>query len=89
MTKVTRHTVEEIIENEKLNGYNFFEDRADIENEVVIKKKNEKWVVYVTDERASIITGSKVFFDNEEEAIENFLRRLRGLDWLKKNYDGL
>ena len=32
--------------------YNLCEERENRENEVVLKKENEKWIVYVTDERA-------------------------------------
>ena len=42
-----------IIQEEGLQGYNLCEERENRENEVVLKKENEKWIVYVTDERAS------------------------------------
>ncbi|WP_242850166.1 hypothetical protein [Clostridium polynesiense] len=48
-----------IINEEKLQGYNLNEDRYNRENEVVLKHENDKWIVYATDERASVITGSK------------------------------
>ena len=44
-----------IIQEESLQGYNLCEERENRENEVVLKKENEKWIVYVTDERASKI----------------------------------
>ena len=45
--------------------------------EVVLKKENEKWIVYVTDERASKITNSVDKYNTETEAIEDFIERLR------------
>lgn len=38
-----------IIQEESLQGYNLCEERENRENEVVLKKENEKWIVYVTD----------------------------------------
>lgn len=38
-----------IIQEEGLQGYNLCEERENRENEVVLKKENEKWIVYVTD----------------------------------------
>ena len=67
-----------------LRGYNFFEDRMDMENEIVIVNDSNQWIVYVTDERASKITGSEKMFDNEIDALDNFLKRLRALNILRK-----
>ena len=67
----------EIIHDEGLINYNFFDDRDDRENEVVIVEKTGKWIVYVTDERASEITNSSNEYINESEAIDNFIKRLR------------
>ena len=63
-----------IIQEEGLQGYNLCEER---ENEVVLKKENEKWIVYVTDERASKIINSVDKYNTEAEAIEDFIERLR------------
>lgn len=38
-----------IIQEEGLQCYNLCEERENRENEVVLKKENEKWIVYVTD----------------------------------------
>ena len=38
---------------------------------------------YATDERASKITGSEKKFKTEEEALDNFITRLRALNVLK------
>ena len=50
-----RIQAKKIINNEKFTGYNFFENRFNKENEVVIQEDNEKWLVYVTSERADKI----------------------------------
>ena len=56
----------------------------DMENEIVIVNDSNQWIVYVTDERASKITGSEKMFDNEIDALDNFLKRLRALNILRK-----
>ncbi len=81
---MTREGIKKIIEEEDLSGYNFFENRMNEENEVVILNDSKQWIIYVTDERASKITGSEKMFDNEAEALENFLKRLRALNILRK-----
>ena len=53
-----------IIQEESLQGYNLCEERENRENEVVLKKENEKWIVYVT-ERASKITNSVDKYNTE------------------------
>ena len=67
----------EIIKDEKLTNFNMFEERDNKENEVVIVKKKEKWVVYVTDERANKITNSVDEYATESEALDDFIDRLR------------
>ena len=47
---------------------------------MVIKKSSGKWSVYATDERASKIISGETIFDNEEDALDNFIRRLRALN---------
>lgn len=66
-----------IISKEGLKSYNLNEERENREDELVIKQENDTWIVYATDERASVITGSKKTFINEEEAWENLIKRLR------------
>lgn len=66
-----------IIHEEKLQGYNMNEKRVDKENEVVLRNKEDKWIVYVTDERASKITNSEDSYLNKEEALDDFIERLR------------
>jgi len=74
---MTRLEAKEIIENEMLKRYNWFDEHPLRENEVGIRIDGDQWVVYVTDERASVVTGSLTKFKNESEALENFIKRLR------------
>lgn len=66
-----------IIHEEKLQDYNMNEVRDNRENEVVLRHENDKWIVYVTDERASKITNSQDTYEDEEEALDDFIDRLR------------
>ncbi|NLK23205.1 MAG: hypothetical protein GX309_04275 [Clostridiales bacterium] len=66
-----------IIHDEKLQDYNLNEGRNNRENEVVLRYENDKWIVYVTDERASKITNSQDIYSDEEEALDDFIDRLR------------
>ena len=72
-----RDTAIEIIHKEGLINFNMFEKRDDKENEVVILKQSGKWIVYVTDERASKITNSVDEYTTESEALDDFIERLR------------
>lgn len=74
---MTREYALKIIKDENLVGYNMFESRDNNQDELVILEKNGQWFVYATDERASKITGSEKVFDNESEALENLIKRLR------------
>ncbi|MCQ2480295.1 MAG: Imm59 family immunity protein [Clostridia bacterium] len=69
-----------IIKNEHLISYSFFESRNDASDEMVIKKLSGKYIVYATNERASKISDGEKIFDNEEDALDNFIRRLRALN---------
>lgn len=72
-----------IIKDEKLQGYNMNEERYNRENEVVLRCENDKWIVYATDERASKVTNSQDIYFDEEEALDNFIDRLRALNRLR------
>ena len=72
-----------IIKDEKLQGYNMNEERYNRENEVVLRCENDKWSVYATDERASKVTNSQDIYLDEEEALDNFIDRLRALNRLR------
>lgn len=81
---MTREELEQIIRNESLVSYNIFEERNNSENEIVIQIKDGNWIVYATDERASMVTGSEKMFNNESDALDNFIKRLRALNFLIK-----
>lgn len=72
-----------IIQDEKLQDYNMNEERYNRENEVVLRRENDKWIVYATDERASKVTNSQDIYFDEEEALDNFIDRLRALNRLR------
>lgn len=69
-----------IIKSEHLVSYCFFEDRSDPSDEMVIRKEADHWVVYATNERGAKISGGEKKFDNEEAALDSFIRRLRALN---------
>lgn len=71
---ITKEDVINIIKKEGLKRINWFEEELR-ENEVGIRVERDQWIVFATDERASIITGSIIKFNNESEALENFLAR--------------
>ena len=79
---MTRESVKRIISEEGLTGYRFFESGMNAENEIVIVNDSKQWIVYATDERACKVTGSAQTFDNEEDALDNFVKRLRALNAL-------
>ncbi|MEH7388037.1 Imm59 family immunity protein [Bacillus sp. JJ1521] len=74
---MNKFEAEKIIREEDLTRYNWFDEHPLRENEVGISIDNDQWVVYVTDERASIVTGSITKFNNESDALDNFIKRLR------------
>jgi hypothetical protein len=76
--KLTRENALEIIQNEKLQNLNWFDDHTINPNEVGISEKANKWQVYTSDERANPISEKE--FQTEGEALENFIQRLRALN---------
>lgn len=74
---MTREEAKEFVLKEKLSNYNFNESREDNENEVVIRSRDNIWVVYVTDERASKVTGSELVYEREVDAWDDVIERLR------------
>lgn len=77
MEKMTREMALKIIEDEKLTNYHFFDGKGISSDEIVILKKDEKWIVFATSERGGMVTNSDFVYDNEEEALDSFIRRLR------------
>lgn len=74
---MTQPEAKEIIKKEMLIRFNWFDEHSLRENEVGIRADDDQWVVYVTDERASEVTGSIIRFNNESDALDNFIKRLR------------
>lgn len=69
--------IKKIMEEEKLTRINWFNEQELRENQVGIMKENNLWIVYVTDERASVVDGSIIRFENEEEAYDMLLKKAR------------
>ena len=79
---MTKEEALQIIKDEGLIEYNWFEDHKNGSDEVGIKKAGDKWEVYTTDERAWASPESVWKYDSESEALEDFIDRLRaGKRW--------
>ena len=46
----------------------------------MILKIDGKWSVYATSEKGGMVTNSDFVYDNEEEALESFIFRLRAMN---------
>ena len=75
--------VKEIIRAEGLEGYNINLDHEIEAGEIVIVGKDGKWKVGIANDRAEIVTTSIREFDSEDEAVDDFLFRLRRLNEIK------
>lgn len=74
--------VHKIIKEEELSGFCRSENTN--ENEIVIEKIEDKWIVYTNDE---IATKTSIrYFDDESAALQNFINRLRGDKFFRENY---
>jgi len=73
---MTRTECLERIEAEGLRCYRFFDGEGDAQ-EIVIRQAGEAYVVYANDARACAIANSRAEFDREEDALQEFLDRLR------------
>ena len=49
----------------------------------MLMRENDKWIVYATDERASKVTNSQDIYLDEEEALDDFIDRLRAFNRLR------
>ncbi len=74
---MNRNKALKIIRDEQLMYYNWFHSHRVRPNEVLIEKLEERWCVSAADERACIVETSCVYFDNEEDALDRFIRLLR------------
>lgn len=75
--------VKEIIRAKGLKGYNINLDHEIEAGEIVIVGKDEKWKVGIANDRAEIVTTSIREFNAEDEAVDDFLFRLRRLNEIK------
>ena len=75
--------VKEIIRSEGLEDYNINLDHEIEAGEIVIVGKDGKWKVGIANDRAEIVTTSIREFDSEDEAVDDFLFRLRRLNDIK------
>ena len=69
--------VKEIIKKENLKRVNCYNSLNLSENEVGIKYQTGKWIIYVTDERANVVSGSILEFNTEEDALEVLIQKAR------------
>lgn len=74
---MTESDVKTIIKDENLKRINWYQENKLEENQVGIKKDKNKWIVYIIDERANIVDGSIIEFDNDEKAYEVLIRKAR------------
>ena len=72
-----------IIKSESLEDYNINLDHEIEAGEIVIVGKDGRWKVGIANDRAEIVTTSIREFDSEDEAVDDFLFRLRRLNEIK------
>jgi hypothetical protein len=81
---MTEQEAIQIIRDEGLKNYNWFDHHTLQPNEVEIKKQRNAWIVATTDERGNRI--SAISYKFESEALEDFIERLRADRVLSKFY---
>ena len=81
---MTREKTMEIIKGENLKFFNWFDGHEIKPNEVGIRQKEVKWIVYSTDERANLVSEKE--FYSECEALENYIKRLRATNKYNRLY---
>ena len=74
---MTREEAIETIKKENLKYYNLFGQHPYGRFEVAIRKDGDEWVTFMIDERREVATSSELFFENEWDAWDDFIRRLR------------
>lgn len=84
---MTKDQALKIIDREHIEDYNY-QNKKHSANEVGIYSTDQGWIVYATDERASVVTGSEAFFSSEFDAWDNFIDRLRAGMRLKRRHNG-
>lgn len=68
---------ERLINDESLFNINWYDEMNLKENQVGITKHGVEWIVYVTDERASVVPASISRFSSEGNALETLIRKAR------------
>ncbi|MDQ0885078.1 hypothetical protein QFZ81_000166 [Paenibacillus sp. V4I9] len=81
---MTRDKAMEIMKDEEMKHFNWYDDHDIKPNEVGIRERANKWNVYTSDERANPISEKE--FQSESEALENFIKRLRAINKFNNNY---
>lgn len=82
---MTKEEALKIIKDENLMGFKFFDNTQPGYDEVGVIINNNQWEVFSTDERG-YFRGKRGIFNNESEALESFIRRLRaGNRYLRGN----
>ncbi len=66
-----------IIADEGLHRVNWYDEENLRENQVGIRLDNGEWIIYVTDERASVVLGSISKFSSIEDALDVLIRKAR------------
>ena len=67
----------EIARIEDLHNINWYAKSNLRANQVGISKNNNEWIVYVTDERASIVPASIAKFSSEDGALDILIQKAR------------
>jgi len=75
---MTKDNIIEIIKKTGLFQYNIFDDHPQKANEVILRKEDSQYIVFSTDEE-NIIKGNILTFNDENEAIDNFINQLHKL----------
>ena len=80
---MTEQKALQILKDENLKYYNWYNSENLREDQVVILKKDSQWCVCVTSERASIMPETEFHFQIESKALEDFISRVRSMNRLK------
>ena len=72
-----RFELQHVLKKEGLKYYNLFNEHEIKPNEVIVYEKDNKWFVCAADERADIVDSSYTCFDNEEDALDHFIKLVR------------
>ena len=81
---MTEREAIQIIKDEGLKNYNWFDNHEVQPNEVEITKRENVWIVATADERKTRI--STISYKSESEALNDFIERLRADKVLNQYY---